>query len=121
MLLYASFLYLITKTKFFLTMGNFTQQEVLLLTNTSFGHRQWCKKEDQNHFALQENIEEACANGLIQQMLPEVFAFTDHKMFLWEMHPCFSFLQLELGEFPMEFDKRFSLDPHNFLSTLINN
>jgi hypothetical protein len=102
-------------------MGNFTQQEVLLLTNTSFGHRQWCKKESENNFALQENIEEACANGLIQEMLPEVFVFTDHKMFLWEMHPGFSFLQLELGEFPMEVDKRFSVDPHNFLSTLIHN
>lgn len=121
MLFYASFLNLITKTKNFKTMGSFTQQEVLLLTNTSFGHRQWCKKESENRFALQENIEEACANGLIQQMLPEVFVSTEHKMYLWEMHPGFSFLQLELGEFPMEFDKRFSLDPHNFLSTLLYN
>ena len=93
------------------------------MTNSSFGQRQWSKKESEteNNLLSQENMEEACANGLIQELLPEVFNSTKHKLYLWQMHPGFSFLQLELGEFPLVVDKEFSLDPHNFLSTMCFN
>lgn len=100
---------------------NSTQQEILLMTNSSFAQRQWCKKEfdDANkHLTPEENMEELCANGLIQQLLPEVFSSElEHKLYLWQMHPGFSFLQLELGEFPIAVQKEFSVDPHNFLPT----
>lgn len=101
-----------------------TQQEILLITNSSFAQKQWCKNESdaEKDLTANESMEEACANGLIQQLLPEVFACTnDSKLYLWEMHPGFSFLQLELGEFPLTIQKEFSLDPHNFLPSLWNN
>lgn len=99
---------------------NSTQQEVLLMTNNSFAERQWCKKdyETADKLTSEENMEEACANGLIQELLPEIFNSNKGKMYLWQMHPCFSFLQLELGEFPLAIQKEFSLDPHNFLSAI---
>ncbi len=100
---------------------NSTQQEILLMTKSSFAQKQWCKKEfdDANkNLTPEENIEEACANGLVQELLPEVFNNNNHKMYLWQMHPGFSFLQLELGELPLAIQKEFSLDPHNFLSTI---
>ena len=101
---------------------NSTQQEILLMTKSSFAQKQWCKKEfddDANkNLTPEENIEEACANGLVQELLPEVFNNNNHKMYLWQMHPGFSFLQLELGELPLAVEKQFSLDPHNFLSTM---
>ena len=99
---------------------NSTQQEILLMTKSSFAQKQWCKKEfedEKKNLTQEENMEEACANGLVQELLPEVFA-NNHKMYLWQMHPGFSFLQLELGELPLAIQKEFSLDPHNFLSTI---
>ena len=90
------------------------------MTNSSFPQKQWCKKdtdEESKNLTPEENMEEACANGLIQELLPEAFN-RDHKMYLWQMHPGFSFVQLELGEFPLAVDKQFSLDPHNFLTSL---
>ncbi len=99
---------------------NSTQQEILLITKSSVAQKQWCKKEFDNgnkNLTPEEYIEEACANGLVQELLPEVFN-NNHKMYLWQMHPGFSFLQLELGEFPLTIQKEFSLDPHNFFSTI---
>lgn len=99
---------------------NSTQQEILLMTNTSFAQRQWCKKdidEESKNLTPEENMEEVCANGLLRELLPEAFS-NNHKMYLWQMHPGFSFLQLELGEFPLVVEKESSLNPHNFLPTL---
>ncbi len=97
--------------------------EILLITNSSFGYKQWCKKEDETESSLstQENVEEACANGLINELLPEVFNCNNHKMYLWQLQPGYSFLQLELGEFPLVFDKVYSVNPHNFLSVCMYN
>jgi hypothetical protein len=101
---------------------NSTQQEILLMTNSSFAQKQWCKKEsdEENSLTPEENMEEVCANGLIQELLPEAFS-NKHKIYLWQMHLGFSFVQLELGELPLAVDKQFSLDPHNFLTTLCLN
>ncbi len=93
------------------------------MTKSSFAQKQWCKKEfdDANkNLTPEENIEEACANGLVQELLPEVFN-NSSKLYLWQMHPGFSFVQLELGELPLAVEKQFSLYPHNFLATMYNN
>ncbi len=102
---------------------NSTQQEILLVTNNSFAQRQWCNKEitDKN-LTAQEQMEEACANGLIHEILPELFNKPENKkMYLWQMRPAFSFLQLEYGEFPLAADKAASIDPHNSLSLMCYN
>jgi hypothetical protein len=67
-------------------------------------------------------MEEICANGLIYELLPELFKVTDNtKLYLWQMHPGFSFLQLEYGEFPLAIEKAKSIDPHNSLSFMCYN
>jgi len=103
---------------------NSTQKEILLVTNNSFAQRQWCNKDENNHnsFSAQEQMEEICANGLIYELLPEVFECPENKkMYLWQMHPGFSFLQLEYGELPLAIDKAKSIDPHNSLSYMCCN
>ena len=53
-----------------------TQQEVLLITGTRFSSRQCQDKKDAgnpNRLTDNEMLEDACWNGLIQSMLPEVF------------------------------------------------
>lgn len=100
--------------------NNSTQKEILLVTNNSFAQREWCSKENNNtSFTAQEHIEEICANGLIYEILPELFkSGNDKKLYLWQMRPCFSFVQLEYGEFPLATEKAKSLDPHNYLAMI---
>ena len=99
---------------------NFAQQEILLMTGTSFSSRQWCEKNDQdnqNQLTEKEQLEEACWNGLLQEMLPEIYGktFGDTKLYLWQIREAVSFIEIELGELPGEKEKYFSIDPYSFL------
>lgn len=98
---------------------NSTQQEVLLLTGTKFSSRQWCMKDENQSKQLtdSEKLEEACWNGLLPEMLPEIFTETmapGKKLYLWQVKEGASFLDLEIGEFPVAKDNYFSIDPYSF-------
>ncbi len=100
-----------------------TQQEILLLTNTSFASREWSKKgdtTDERRLTELEQFEEACWNGLVREMLPEVFGQTTPSapLTLWQVYEAESFLDLELGESPLEIDKFHSINPYLFFSIL---
>ena len=98
---------------------NSTQQEILLMTGTSFSTRQWCQKDDtkQTNYSEIEKLEDACWNGLLQEMLPEICEQKDKtkKLFLWQVKEGKSFIELELGETPEAVEKEFSIDPYSFL------
>ena len=99
---------------------NFAQQEILLMTGTSFSSRPWCDKEnnnDQNNGDPQDRLKEACWNGLLPEILPEVCKpmIGERKLFLWQVREAFSFIELDLGEEPGEIEKYFSIYPYSFL------
>jgi len=98
---------------------NSTQQEILLITGTSFSSRQWCEKNDtgQNQFTDKEQLQNACWNGLLQEMLPEICKPTaeDKNLYLWQITEATSFIELELGEVPGEIEKYHSINPYSFL------
>jgi len=103
---------------------NSTQEEILLVTNNTFAQRQWCSKEKDNNNSMtpQEQMEEVCASGLIYEILPEIFKAPENKkLYLWQMRPGFSFIQLEYGEFPLAIERSTSIDPHNSLSYMCCN
>ncbi len=97
-----------------------TQQEILLMTGTNFSSRQCCKKDDdsQKSISEKEQLEEACWNGLIKEMLPEIYEepAADRKLYLWQIREAASFLGLELGELPAEKDYHLSIDPYLFMT-----
>jgi hypothetical protein len=99
---------------------NSTQQEILLLTNTSFSRRQWSEKDasDNNSSTDKEQLENACWNGMLKEILPEVFiqAAEGEELFLWQVIEASSFLELELGEHPEVIDKEYSINPYAFLA-----
>ena len=68
---------------------NSTQQEILLLTGTTFSKREWCENisGNKNNLTEKEQLEEACWNGLLPEILPEVYLRTesDKKLFLWQI------------------------------------
>jgi len=56
--------------------SNFTQQEILLITGTSFASRQWCEKDglaDKKMLTEKERLEEACWYGLVKKCCPNYF------------------------------------------------
>jgi hypothetical protein len=94
-----------------------TQQEILLVTGTSFSSRQWCKNDDAGQ---SENLTD---QEKLQEMLPEIcdpVAGTE-KLFVWQIRQASSFLELELGSFPEEKDNYFSIDPYSFIATRSDN
>lgn len=98
---------------------NYTQQEILLITGTSFSSRQCYQKDDennQNNLTEKEQLEEACWNGLLQNMLPEIYEHPfGKKLYLWQIKEAASFIEIELGELPEEKENYFSIDPYSFL------
>ena len=97
-----------------------TQQEILLITGTTFSSRQCYEKdegENQSGMSEVEQLEEACWNGLLPQMLPEIYEQPagDKTLYMWQITEAASFLEIELGELPEEKERYFSIDPYSFL------
>ena len=92
-----------------------TQQEILLLTGTSFSKREWCENIPGRNTNLseKEQLEQACWNGLLPEILPEIYLHSegDTKLFLWQIKEGKSFIELDMGEIPGEIDDYFSIDP----------
>ena len=99
---------------------NFAQQEILLVTGTSFSLGTFCETSDgldYNHLSEKEKLEVACWNGLLPEMLPEIFnKNAANRLYLWEIREASSFIKLELGEQYMGFDRYYSINPYAFLS-----
>ena len=100
-----------------------TQQEILLITGTHFSEREWVEKnvEDKNKLSGSEKLEDACWNGLLDEMLPEIVEKTidGKKLFLWHIRHCQSFLEIELSEASPIIERESSIDPYFFVPGLI--
>ena len=103
-------------------LNNSTKQEVLLITGTGFANRQYCEKdncENSNNLSQEEKLREACWNGMLKEMLPEIFLMTgpEAKLFLWQMREAHHLLALQMAEEPVEVDYHSSIDPYCFMLT----
>jgi hypothetical protein len=100
------------------------QQEILLMTGTSFSTRQLCEMNDtKNAMSEIEKLEEACWNGLLSEMLPEIFQqpCNTKKLYLWDVKEAKHFIEIELSEYPELSDEYLSIDPYTFLQVQYNN
>jgi hypothetical protein len=98
-----------------------THQEILLLTGTRFSGRQHYQEINpgsSDNLSGNERLEEACWNGMLNEMLPEISEKTaDGKnLRLWQIRATELFLELELGESPESKEDVFSIDPPCVLS-----
>ena len=105
---------------------NYKQLEVLLMTGTTFTSGAFCKATDsprEETHTKNEQLEEACWEGLVQSMLPEIcWQPNDGSiLYLWRVNEASSFLELELGEVPLPIDRLFSINPYVFLSSQLYN
>ena len=97
-----------------------TQLEILLIADSSYMHREWMKKDETGKngpLSDKDRLEEACWDGLLPEMLPEIFGKTGQakKSYLWQTRQAKSFVDIEFGEFPNQIEPRHSLDPYSFL------
>lgn len=101
------------------------QQEILLLTASKYCRKQ-CSTDNENRNQYNtetEHLEDACYNGLLDAMLPEIMEKSSEgkSLYLWNLRHGRDFLQIELSEFPLHIINRFSIDPDLFLTTISRN
>jgi hypothetical protein len=99
------------------------QQEILLMTGTKFTSRQcWQKNnsEKENFLSESDELQDACWNGLLKEMLPEICE-KNRKLYLWQIKENKSCIDIELGELPSPLEAYFSIDPYTFLAVQSEN
>jgi hypothetical protein len=104
----------------------YVQLEVLLMMGTSLVSGNLCRKDhspEKDNFTDKEKLAEACWNGLLQTILPELCLQPENNgvLYVWQVKEADSFLELELGEIPPTIEKAFSITPHLFFSSLSEN
>lgn len=100
-------------------------QEILLMTTTTFSKREWCEKNARNNkpSSVNDKLEKACWNGLLDDMLPGIVARSSSgkKLSLWQITHFGSFLELELSESIVKYYEQQSINPYLFVPTLTLN
>jgi hypothetical protein len=64
-----------------------------------------------------EKVEEACWNGLLEVILPEVFTKNDSEgpMCIWKIREYNSTMGIDIGEYPSGKDNNLCIDPYQFI------
>src|SRR5690242_13156958 len=97
-------------------------QEILLMTTTTLASREWCGKDINGSKgpSAGERLEEACWNGLLDELLPGIIekSASGKNLFLWQITQCSSFLEIELCESPVHVDSAPSINPYLFLQAV---
>ncbi|RYY28865.1 MAG: hypothetical protein EOO04_08035 [Chitinophagaceae bacterium] len=103
-------------------MEQATQQEVLILTGTSFSSRQRIEADERLSEPAQDEqalLEQACWNGMLPTMLPEIcsHSMSDKPVYIWKIREGATFLEVEISDVPRDIDAYFSLDPYAYAIT----
>ena len=97
------------------------QQEILVVTGTTFSQKQLCDRDGKNEskdLPEGEKLEKAIWDGLLDELLPEVI--TNKKLHIWQIWNTEFSLQIELSEYPKS-ERWSSINPHYFLRNMKNN
>src|ERR1700740_446678 len=98
------------------------QLEILLFTDIRLSSGQFYEKyHPQTGLLTDKSLEEACWNGLFQEMLPALYKRVQNceKLALWKITRADHFLELEFGKELRPKEKPFSMNPYTFLKTLL--
>ncbi|HXR84376.1 MAG TPA: hypothetical protein VN722_08720 [Hanamia sp.] len=103
-------------------MEKIIQQQILLFTGTHFSSRQCFQgRKPEQKFSEADELQEACWNGLLKEMLPEIWEEDDKNLYLWQIKENKTSIDIEIGELPDEVDDFSSIDPYAFVETLFLN
>src|SRR4051812_30451779 len=101
------------------------KQEILLLI-APFSQKKLCEKDAPNgvrHQSYADQLEEACWNGLLDELLDSIIEKTTSgkRLCLWHIQQEKSFLQIELCDDPQFTERYLSIDPYSFLPMVYQN
>ena len=101
------------------------QQEILIAFNSSFLSKIYfekCNAGSSDIFIELEKIEEACWNGLLEEVLPEVFTMKTPAgpIYIWEIREYNSIMKIDMSEYPSHKDNYLSIDPYKFIVNQAN-
>src|SRR4051794_28728743 len=99
---------------------NTIQQEILLIKNSLWCRRYLLKNDELetlHNLPHDEQLEIACWNGWLHDMLPGIVntSNTGESLYIWEVMHTKVFLSIELCESPQTLDIQFSINPYAFL------
>jgi hypothetical protein len=92
-------------------------QEIILVQGSRFANRHFAEQKktahSNNHSAQNEQLKDACWNGMLKEMMPELFLpFPENsKLYMWQMREGEGVLAMEMAEEPNELDFQASIDP----------
>jgi len=99
-------------------MEKIIQQQILLFTGTHFSSRQCFQaKKRENNFSEADELQDACWNGLLKEMLPEICEADNKDLYLWQIRENKTCIDIEIGELPSEVEDFSSIDPYAFLES----
>jgi hypothetical protein len=96
-------------------------QEILLFTGSGFCNRRFCEgngeNENNNDLSSMEELEKACWDGMLYEMLPELVGNpTKHRdNYIWNTVSGVNFLCINMGICSAPLEKQTSIDPYLFL------
>jgi|SRR5215467_13947072 len=98
-------------------------QEILLVTGSKFFAKPFCKKDgrEQPEFSPMEELEKACWDGMLNDLLPELFenGSAHNNNYIWNTISGVNFLCVSMSRYPMPLEKATSIDPYFFLNESI--
>jgi len=115
------FMLLIQKLKVMKTA--IMKQEILLMI-TPFSKKELCEKDARNsihHQSHAAQLEEACWNGLLDELLGNIIEKTSFgkRLCIWHIQQGKSFIEIELCNAPQSTEKHLSVDPYIFLPIML--
>lgn len=106
-------------------MAKSLQQEILIVTGTSFSSYQCTiKLENNNRICTEtEHLQEACWNGQLPRMLPEIcsWAFENKELYVWRVQENKSTIEIDIADAPGSMEKDLSIDPTSFMQVKLMN
>ena len=95
------------------------QQEVLVLTQTSFAQKALIGNGGAKKFCPAEELEQGFWNGLLNEMLPELMLPMQGRrseLFIWQISFGEFLLLIDMAETPVIIEDSYSINPSCFLS-----
>jgi hypothetical protein len=105
---------------------NSTNQEILLLSNSSYFKRDWVEltgNKNDKQLSQKEQLILLCWNGMLTEMIPEILQTETGKkpLTLWEINQSGNMLDLRYGDIDQEMNDEWSINPYVYLTFSITN
>ena len=103
-----------------------TNQEILLLCNSSFFKRDWVElnnNKNDKQLSQKEGLIMLCWNGMLTEMIPEILKTKPGKkpLTLWEINESGNMLDLRYGDIDREMNDEWSINPYVYLTFSLPN